>query len=155
MGIIMAQVAVLQMNMESRVVITMKAASRLRLPVPANISTLRASLLWRLTCLCKIKQLWFKSLMYYTLYLSCGRHPHRCQKKHVGTGEVFPEVDCVSLSEAPPIPHLATEPVSMTPRRGSATTGTREETSSGSASVVQSTATSTITQPVRSFCEIS
>ena len=31
--------------------------------------------------------------------------------------------------------YLATEPVSMMPRRGSATTGTREETSSGSASV--------------------
>ena len=37
------------------------------------------------------------------------------------------------------------------PRRGSATTGTREVTSRGSASVVQSTATSRITQPVRNF----
>ena len=52
---------------------------------------------------------------------------------------------------SPADPYLATEPVSMTPRSGRATTGTREETSSGSASVVQSTATSRITQPVRSF----
>ena len=42
----MAQVAVLQMNMESRVVMSMKAARRLLLPVPASINTLRASLLW-------------------------------------------------------------------------------------------------------------
>ena len=47
--------------------------------------------------------------------------------------------------------YLATEPVSMMPRRGRATTGTREETSSGRASEVHSTATRRITQPVRSF----
>ena len=45
-GPIIAQVAVLQMNMDSKVVTTMKEINRLFLPVPANRRILSASLLW-------------------------------------------------------------------------------------------------------------
>ena len=169
----MAQVAVLQMNMERKVVTSMKANNKLLFPVPANINTFRASLRCKPTFYNKKienKYLWicelitrdaFSTVINWWVSIECslcwiallGFANRWCLLVENFTCAAAATPIAAKRSILAPVKYsLATSPVFMMPIMGSTTTGNNDVTSSGRASVVHSRAIKQILAPHRTIC---